>query len=289
MSLDHNKRKLLFPLIYSDVATGVNEYTEKPDFGNLELIVCYMHSDLNDGDEHRNDIEKKISSYDPKMITNVRKKTISRYADYSIAKSSWFDDVKSIQEKIDKGKVRIFDKNADIIESVEAARDIVDDGEVIILEEEQYEMQIGVNSDEVYGLLDVFEKNVFSCEFDKGTGSLMLDGDGHEVPRKEYIFNAWKVPVIVVCANNFNLADNIHGSYSKVRKMHVDGFENDINFFIGKKFGLAYNYLKKKMAPFRTEDAFSHVVFKHHMDDVRYIKNFENFKNIFGSLGSQSD
>ncbi len=216
-------RKLFFPAIATDIITGYNIYPESPARPYAKFQVSYLHSNLNENNEHRQELEEKIKEFGITVVLRpARCQRVDRTAAYRL-EQGWQAD-----EYYDAKGNSIPQNRVD---------DLVKQGIPIIGVSKQYDLRICIDDQKTLcALLEIFRKYVNAYLINKKTGKPITYQSGNERRirrnRKHKITDAWEIPFVSVDTNE----DIQLQGFQQVKKISIDGFDADISTLIDKKW-----------------------------------------------------
>lgn len=216
-------RKLLFPAIAVDIITGYNVYPESVTPSAAKFRVSYLHSNLNEDDEHRKQLEHKVNAYGISVVLKPQRcQHVGRTAAYRL-EQGWQAD-----EYYDAKCNRVPESAVD---------EVIKRGMPIIGVSKQYDLRIGIDDRKTLdALLEVFRKHANAYLVNKKTGKMVTYPTGEERKsrenRKHRIIDAWEVPFISVDGDE---QVRLLG-YQRVKRISLNGFGVDVSSLIDRKW-----------------------------------------------------
>ena len=248
-------RRLLFPAIAVDIITGYNVYPEPVTPSDAKFRVSYLHSNLNEGDGHRKQLEHKVKEFGISVVLKPQRcQRVDRTAAYRLEQGRQADEY--------------YDAKGNKVQE-DAVDQLIRQGVPIIGVSKQYDLRISIDDRKTLdALLEVFRKHANAYLVNKKTGKIVTYPKAGERKsrenRKHRIIDAWEVPFISVDTDE---QVRLPG-YQHVKRISLKGFGADVSSLVDRKWdgdiiepetGLRYPtfraYLEYARVPTTTADA----------------------------------
>jgi len=244
-------RKLLFPLMHFNVITGFNIYDNrtKPE---TKFILDYLHSELEEDREHRQELEDRIRKYfDSISLQKLEFEKINRHTSYKL-KKGW-----------------------------EAARL---NNETIIGVAFQNDLEIGINNKrDLLHILEIFRKYFNYYKIDKMTGKYVTSDKGNKLRNKNRATDSWEVPLIVVKTSEPELMQ----SYPQISEFQIMRERYFIDTLVGNREKTLSKLLDNAGLKYNTELVFANKVFVDWINQGIYSRRYKEFLREFNAAQKQ--
>ncbi len=216
-------RRLLFPAIAVDIITGYNAYQEPVTPFDAKFRVSYLHSNLNENDAHRKQLEHKVREYGISVVLKPQRcQRVDRTAAYRLERGWQADEYYDAKgNRVQEG----------------AVEQLIKQGAPIIGVSKQYDLRIGIDDRKTLdALLEVFRKYVNAYLINKKTGKIVTYPRGKERKsrenRKHRLIDAWEVPFISVdTVEKLRLP-----GYQHVKRISLKSFGSDVSSLVDRKW-----------------------------------------------------
>ena len=261
-------RILLFPLMGYNVITGLNIYeSEAIQKSEHNFILSYLHSELDEKDAHRQELEEKLkTSFGVMLFRKINFEKIDRYTSYRL-KSGWeAQRYYNMQGTELKGK------------DLERARFL---NEPIIGVAYQNELDIFMDDlRNVEEAVRIFREYCNAYLINPINGRCTLSEKRNKMKNKERITDAWEVPLIILKskADSPNLE-----AYPQIKEVIIERDDFFINILVDNKAKTLFDFLAMYGEQFDSSSVYANRVFVDWINKGLYSQAYKTFMKKFRS------